>query len=127
MNELSPHSNPTPPDEQLYVGRILPTGLRGPTTLGPQISCQLAELAAATPRLTHVDLRGNLLWRQTRDTLTGMIGAWPELQALRLGQGEVDEKDPTAAAWTADTIEAIRAHLPEGCGFERESDFFLDV
>eukprot|EP00931_Biecheleriopsis_adriatica_P109308 TRINITY_DN83569_c0_g1_i1.p1 TRINITY_DN83569_c0_g1~~TRINITY_DN83569_c0_g1_i1.p1 ORF type:complete len:374 (-),score=74.60 TRINITY_DN83569_c0_g1_i1:74-1195(-) len=103
-------------DELSLVGRTVPSRMRG--DFGPQTSCQLADLAAAAPKLTDLNLSGNLLWRQPRDTLTGCLRAFPLLKTLKLGLKEVYVKMPAAPAWKPDIVESIRACLPKDCLLE---------
>ncbi|GMI07090.1 hypothetical protein TrLO_g3422 [Triparma laevis f. longispina] len=92
--------------------------MRGQPIFRLQASCQPADLAAAAPTLTELDLRGNLLWRQPLESLVGCFGSWPALKTLRLGLKEVYEKNPATPASTAEKVEAIRACLPKDCVLE---------
>lgn len=89
--------------ETLFHVKAGPSGMRG-GGFGPQSSCQFADLAAAAPNLTDLDLSGNILRRVvdgdhpdlddpactlTKDppsgmkTLAAMLRALPELKRVR--------------------------------------------
>ena len=90
--------------ETLYHCRNGPQRMRG-GSFGPQESCQFADLAAAAPNLTSLDLSGNLLTRvpdagfgdENDDDFAGwdapagmeylaaMLKAMPKLRFVRLG------------------------------------------
>lgn len=103
----------------------------------PQESCQFADLAAAAPGLTSLDLGGNLLARVVdadygdeedddfnpsapaeMKYLAVMLRAMPKLRCIRLGIYMYDEETGRAwggKAWSAEQVATVRAALPQGC------------
>ena len=107
--------------------------------------CQFAALAAAAPKLQHLDLRGNLLTRHDdRSTfgpptdsnpfgalqprkaagaevmiaLTECLRALPHLESVRLGIADHDTDG--SPAWSEEQVAAVHASLPTGCTLDAD-------
>jgi hypothetical protein len=113
--------------ETLFHCKDGASGMRGAASGGPEDTCQFADLAAAAPGLTSLDLSGNLLTRVPDEDyefsaggsiqmgfLAAMVRSLPKLKCVRLGLQD-EETSLGKACWSVQQVEKIRAALPAGC------------